>query len=134
MFSKVLDWNSSSVELSCETNFFLSYYKNSVSAKATHHASRGDYGLHNRPTTQAINEIVKKFEETGVVTNIERPVHYRFASSAENIAIINESIVKDPNASITLRSQELGLSYGTLWRIFHLDLHLHPYKVQPHSN
>ena len=21
-------------------------------------------------------------------------------------------------------------SYGTLWRILHLDLHLHPYKVQ----
>ena len=28
------------------------------------------------------------------------------------------------------RSQELGLSYGTLRRILHIDLHLHPYKVQ----
>ena len=28
------------------------------------------------------------------------------------------------------RFQELGLSYGTIWRILHLDLHLHPYKVQ----
>ena len=32
-----------------------------------------DYGLHNQPTMQAIGKIIKKFEETGVVTNIERP-------------------------------------------------------------
>ena len=32
--------------------------------------------------------------------------------------------------SIPRGSQELGLSYGTLRRILHLDLHLPPYKVQ----
>ena len=42
------------------------YYKNGDSAKATYRALRGDYGLHNRPTTQIIGKIVKKFEETGV--------------------------------------------------------------------
>ena len=31
---------------------------------------------------------------------------------------------------ISRRSQELGLSYCTLWRILHLDLQLHPYKAQ----
>ena len=41
------------------------YYKNGDSATATYRALRGDYGLHNRPTTQAIGKIVKKFEETG---------------------------------------------------------------------
>ena len=50
---------------------------------ATYRALRGDYGLHNRSITQAI-----------VVTNIERPEHYPFARSAENIAIVSESIVK----------------------------------------
>ena len=30
---------------------------------------------------QAIGEIVKKFDETGVVTNIERFVHHSFARS-----------------------------------------------------
>jgi hypothetical protein len=106
------------------------YYKNGDSATATYRALRGDYGLHNRPTTQAIGKIVKKFEETGAVTNIVRPVHHRFARSAENIAAVSESVAEDPNVSIPRRSQELGLSYGTLWRILHLDLHLHPYKVQ----
>ena len=53
-----------------------------------------------------------------------------FVRSAENIAIVSESVAEDPNVSIPRRSQELGLSYGILWRILHLDLHLHPYKVQ----
>ena len=34
------------------------------------------------------------------------------------------------NVSIPRLCQELGLSYGILWRILHLDVHLHPYKVQ----
>ena len=34
------------------------YYKNSDSETATYRALRGDYGLHNRPTTQTIGKIV----------------------------------------------------------------------------
>ena len=54
-----------------------SYYENADSATATYHDITKDYGLHNRPTTQTVDEIVKKFEETRVVTNIKRPVHHR---------------------------------------------------------
>ena len=54
---------------------------------------------------------MKKFEET------------------EIIAIVSEGVAVDPDVSIPRRFQELGLSYGTLWRILYLDLHLHPYKV-----
>ena len=53
------------------------YYKNDFSATATYRILRAEYGLHNRPTTQAIGKIVMKFEETVVVTNTERPVHHR---------------------------------------------------------
>ena len=45
--------------------------KNGDSATATYRALRGDCGLHNSPTTQVIAKIAMKFEETGVVTNIE---------------------------------------------------------------
>ena len=48
-----------------------------------------------------------KFEETG----------------AENIADVRESVVEDPNVLIPRCSQELGL-------LLHLDIHLHPCKVQ----
>ena len=64
------------------------------------------------------------------VTNIERPVHHRFARSAKNIAIVSESVAEGRNVWIPRRPQELGLSYGTLWRILHLDLQLHPCKIQ----
>ena len=57
-------------------------------------------------------------------------MHHRFARSAENVAFAGESVAEDPNVSIPRRTQELGLSYGTLWRILHSDLHLHPYKTQ----
>ena len=60
------------------------YYKNGDSATATDRTLRGDYSLHNRPNMQAFGKIVKKFEETGIVTNIERLVHHRFTRSAEN--------------------------------------------------
>ena len=88
------------------------------------------YGLHNRSTQQATGKIVKKFEEIEVVTNIKINVHNRFDRSTENIAIVSESVVGHPYVSIPRRSHELGLSYGTLWHILHLDLHLHSYKVQ----
>ena len=44
--------------------------------------------------TTTIGKIVKNFVETGVVANIERPVHHRFAYSAENIAIVSENVTE----------------------------------------
>ena len=93
------------------------YYKNGGLATATYRALKENYGLHNRATTQAIGKIVKKFEKTG-------------SRSAENISIVTESFAEDPNISIPRRSQPLGLSYDTLWRILRLDLDLHPYYSQ----
>ena len=66
---------------------------------------------------------MKKFEETGRVTNIERSVHHRFARSLENIVIVSESVAEDPNMSIFRRSQKLGPSCRTLCRILYLNLH-----------
>ena len=64
-----------------------------------------------------------------MVTNVEIPLHHRFARSGENIAIVSESTAENSNVSIPRRSQKLGLSYGTLWCILNLDLHLDLYKV-----
>ena len=36
------------------------YYKNGESTTATYRTLRGDYGSHNRSTTEAIVKIVKK--------------------------------------------------------------------------
>ena len=80
------------------------YYKNGNSATTMYRALIADYGLHRRPTTQAIAKIVQKFEETGVVTNIERPGQHRFVRSTLNIATVSESVTEDPNVSIPHRS------------------------------
>ena len=65
-----------------------------------------------------------------MVTNIEKPLPHCFAHSAENIAIVNESVAEDLKVFIPRHSQELESSCGTLRRILHLNLHQHPYKVQ----
>ena len=57
-------------------------------------------------------------------------MHYRFTRFTENNAAVSESLADDLNVSIPRRSQKSGLSYGTLWSIWHLDLHLHQYKNQ----
>ena len=75
------------------------YYKNDDSATATYCALREDYGLHHHSTTQAIGKIVKKLEETEMVTNIEGPVQHGFTRSAENIAIVSESFAENPNVT-----------------------------------
>ena len=46
------------------------YCKIGDSTTVTHRAFIRGYGLHNRPTMQAIGKIVTTFEETGVVINI----------------------------------------------------------------
>ena len=61
---------------------------------------------------------MKKFEETGVVTNTEILVDHHFARSAENIAIVSETVADDPNVSIPRLYQDLRLSYDALWLIF----------------
>ena len=47
-----------------------------------------------------------------------------------SLGIVSESIAEDPIVANSRRTQELGLFYGKLWHIFHLDLHLHLYKIQ----
>ena len=40
-----------------------------------------------------------KFEETGAVTDIGRPVHHRFTRSAENIAAASQSVAENQNVN-----------------------------------
>ena len=80
-------------------NIIKTYYKNVVSTTATYRALRVDYGLYNRPTTQAIAKILKR----RVVIYIERLVHNRFPRSIENIAIVSESVAEDTNLLIPRR-------------------------------
>ena len=53
-----------------------------------------------------------------MVTNIERPVHYRFALSAENIAIVSESVAENSNGSnVSLNYHTTHKNYQNLTQI-----------------
>ncbi|XP_050530953.1 uncharacterized protein LOC126899769 [Daktulosphaira vitifoliae] len=106
------------------------YYRNSESVASTLRALRAIYGRHNRPARSTIERLVEKFESTGTVQNVPVPVRQRSARSVENIAAASASIEEDPNQSLTRRSQELGVSVTSLWRILRKDLGLHPYKIK----
>lgn len=105
-------------------------YRNNNSVRTVYRNLREDYGQFNRPTERTIRNVVKKFEETGSIGDRLRPAQRRGVRLAENIAAVRESVAEEPGVSIRRRSQVLGFSYGSLWRILHQDLHLHPYKIQ----
>ena len=106
------------------------YYENGSSVRATYRALRPFYGRNDRPAESTIRRLVAKFESTGSV-NVQPPrVRARSARSAENIAAVRQSVQDNPRLSIPRRSQQLGLSSTSTWRILRLDLGLHPYKIQ----
>lgn len=106
------------------------YYENGRSTRHVFRALRGIYGPHNRPTERTIRKTVEKFETQFSLLDNIRPIRPHSARSAENIAAVAESVREDRTESIRRRSQALGLSYATTWRILRKDLGLKPYKIQ----
>ena len=72
---------------------------------------------------------MEKFESTGTVPYVAVPVIQRSPRSVENIAAAEASVEENPNVSFTRRSQALGISVTSLWRILRNDLDLHTYKI-----
>jgi len=106
------------------------YYQNQCSVRETFRALRDFYSRHNRPAESTIRRLVAKFESTGSINNQPTTVCRRNARSAENIAAVRESVREKSRRSISRRSQELGLSATSTWRILRRDLGLHLYKIQ----
>lgn len=105
------------------------FYGNSRSYVAVVRALRAKNGRHNAPSERAIRRIVTKFESEFTLHDTVVPVRQRNARSEENIAAVSKSVEDNSNVSVNRRSQELGLSRMTTWRILKLDLGLHPYKM-----
>ena len=93
------------------------YYRNSASMSSTLRALTPIYGRNNRPSRSTIERLVEKIEYTGTVQNVPVPVRPRNARSVENIAAAEASVEESPNVSLTRRSQALGISETSLWRI-----------------
>ena len=106
------------------------YDQNNESVRKMFRALREFYGRNNRPAESTIRRLVNKFQSSGTLTDMIVPVRERNARSKANIAAVNESVHENPNLSVPRRSQELGISQTSTWRIWRKDLGLHPYKIQ----
>lgn len=105
------------------------YYENGRSVTTTLRKIRNKFGVHRRPNQSTIHRLVNKFEETGCI--IDKPKKKaKVVRTTGNISIVSQSVSNDPTTSISRRSLELGISYGSVWRILNNDLHLYPYKIQ----
>ena len=93
-------------------------------------ALRPIYCHNNRPSRSTIGRLVETFESTGTVQNVPVPARQKSARRVENIAAAEASVEKRPHVSLTCRSQALGISVTSLWRILRNDLGLHPYKIK----
>lgn len=62
-----------------------------------------------------ISKTIKGFEDTGIVTDMVRPVHRRDVRTAENIASVSENVTGNANSSIPRRSQQFGMSNDSFW-------------------
>ncbi|CAH2101163.1 unnamed protein product [Euphydryas editha] len=105
------------------------YYKNCESVVGTFRALRGVYGRHNCPSESAIGKIVRKFEETASVTDVLSLDIIETHARPQTLLLLVK-VSKNIQIYPLQGALYLGLSYGTLWRILHLDLHLHPYQIQ----
>ncbi len=74
--------------------------------------------------------MVHKFQETGSVADVKSSVRVRTGRSAENIAVVLESVDESPSTSTRHRAQQLNLPRTTLRRILTKDLNMHAYKIQ----
>lgn len=90
-------------------------------------ALRATYDPHKQPTVRTIRSIVNQFETKFSSSDNTRPITPHPARSEVNIGAV-ECVREDREMSIRRRSQHLGLSYSTKWRILRNDLSLKAYK------
>uniref|UniRef100_A0A8D9BNJ8 DUF4817 domain-containing protein n=1 Tax=Cacopsylla melanoneura TaxID=428564 RepID=A0A8D9BNJ8_9HEMI len=108
------------------------FYQNNESIVLTLKSLRSIFIRQNCPNSTSICRLVCKFESTYLfsLSDVPVPMRQRSARNGANIAVERESIRNNPNQSIPRRSQELGLSLTSLWRILRKDLKLHHYKIK----
>ena len=58
------------------------------------------------------------------------PVRQKSVRIVEDFAAAEASVEESTNVSLTRRSQALGISVTSLWRILRNDLGLNPYKIK----
>ena len=79
------------------------------------------------PARQTIYRLVKKFEETGSVKDAPRSDRLTSVTAEENVQLVSQNFLLNPQTSQRYAARELEISRSTLQRIMK-DLNLKPYK------
>ncbi|KAK0166333.1 hypothetical protein PV328_004759 [Microctonus aethiopoides] len=106
------------------------YFKNNEGLAATVRNFRTKYGRDSNLNSSTVKRLIKKFRETGSISDLKHSGRPSTSRSAQNIDAVRESLAESPGTSIRHRCQELGISRSSLQRILTKDLHLHDYKIE----
>lgn len=98
------------------------YFQSGESSTQTVRNLRKKIDKKDVPTTQFVDQFVKRVRETGSLLDKTTRVRTRPVRSTENIAAVAQSVREQPSTSTRHRSQELNISRTSLRRILHKDL------------
>ena len=122
----IMRWSSEERAFAVEA-----YFSNRQSVIATQRAFRNRFNVAPRgpvPDRKSIVTWVTTFRQTGSTTRrrtgVPRPIR-----TSENFETVRASVLQSPRRSVRKHASALGLSYGSVIRILHDDLHYHPYKM-----
>ena len=104
------------------------YYENNRSVIATQRAFRRHYAFGSKsvPDQKTILLWICNRRATRSTLKNKRPRTFR---TPENVEAVRASIQKSPKRSAHRHATALGISNGSLGKILHAELKLHPYKM-----
>ena len=112
--------------------FIVESYHETRSFVKVQRAYRKRFNCRKAPSRSVISAIIKKFRNTGQVTNQRKGKSGRKVTKTtpENIDRVRTAIDHSPKKSVRRASIQLQLSYGTIRRILRNFLKMFPYKIQ----
>ena len=80
------------------------------------------------PKQSTIDRLVKRFRQQGLISDLPRTDRQHLVRTAENVALVEDSIAENPDTSTRRRAAQINMSRKSLQRISR-ELHLFPYKI-----
>jgi len=98
------------------------YFQSGESSTQTERNLRGKFGRKEMPSTQFVDQFVKRIRQIESLLNKATRSRARPVRSTENIAAVAQSVLEHPSTSTRHRSQNLNISRTSLRRILNKDL------------
>ena len=85
------------------------YFKNHRPIILTQRAYRRHYNVRQALNQSTIDHFVKRFRQQGSGSDDPRTSRQRSVRTAENVALVEESIAENPDISIRRRATQIGM-------------------------